>query len=137
MREKSKKLYAILVLEKDEMRDKSLSKILDVKYNGQLSENSNFICGTTSHPTYTKNLSYIKVWKTLSGATRFFNRVKEEARTISTLLNRSYKVQEIGSIGLELVEITELWNSDINKRIEKETLSYQKRIERLKQLKIE
>jgi len=65
------------------------------------------------------NLAWIKVWKTKAGAEKAFRRMRPEPGQ-----------------KLKVVEITELWNVDIDNRIEIEIKMHKKRIESLLKKKI-
>jgi hypothetical protein len=153
-REKSKRLYALMVIDKTEARDKSLSELLDIEYKVEASLISQFICGSLGYLGATHNLEYIKSWKTIAGVEKFRDNLQKtlnnnptktlhlckfdlssymESGIISTL-----GVEEVpySNIATQLVDITDLWNLDIERRIETENQRHELTLKRLDKKRI-
>ena len=147
---KSKKLFAILVLDKAKVRDSFLSELLEqeqeVNYSDVL-----YLSGNYKRVFATRYLSYTKIWKTKAGAEKFLQVILEHATQIeNTRIQKSIRYRHpfddwnLDSNGnrdwrefkYEVWEITEEWNRDIERRIERESLNYKKKIESLEKQKI-
>jgi len=120
-RAKSNRLYSIMIVDKKEHRDKSLSEILGEEYIPQADEKTKFVDTYQYVPLYndTKNLSQARTWKTIPGAERFLAKLKIKQEDT-----------------LQIVDITDLWNSDIDKRIDYERKLFENRVKHLNTLKI-
>lgn len=146
---KSNKLYAIVVLDKKELRDGLLSDLLGQEYEPQL-ESANYIYGNYKRVHHTKYLAYTKTWKTQTGAQKFLNIILDHANQVENVRksggkgkhpfddwsldsNGNRNCQEFKFV---VYEITEEWNEDIDRRIERETNNFKKKIESLQKQKI-
>ena len=120
-RAKSNRLYSIMIVDKKEHRDKSLSEILGEEYIPQADEKTKFVDTYQYVPLYNdaKNLSQARTWKTIPGAERFLDKLKIKQEDT-----------------LQIVDITDLWNSDIDKRIDYERKLFENRVKHLNTLKI-
>ena len=110
-----------MIVDKKEHRDKSLSEILGEEYIPEANEKTKFVDSYQYVPLYndTKNLSQARTWKTTHGAERFLSKLKVKQED-----------------SLQVVDITDLWNRDIDKRIEKERKLFENRVKHLNTLKI-
>ena len=119
MLKKSQKLYAILVSTKSEIRDEKLSGLFGEEYQVNPDFDSIFVMHIDANKTITSTnkICYIKKWKTEAGVRKAFDSIE----------NKNL---------LKIVEITELWNEDIERRIVWETEEHNKKIESLKKSKI-
>jgi hypothetical protein len=119
MIKKSQKLYAILVSTKSEIRDEKLSGLFGEEYQANPDFDSIFVMDIDANKTITSTskICYIKKWKTEAGVRKAFDSIE----------NKNL---------LKIVEITELWNEDIERRIVWETEEHKKKIESLKKSKI-
>ena len=111
MIKKSNKLYGIMILDKEENRDQNLSKLLEMEYTPKAKDKSTFISSTSILPYYEKK-----------GAENYLSKIK----TGDTQQNKV----------LYVVEITDLWNIDIDERIKTQTKIFDSNIKHLNSLKI-
>lgn len=119
---KSKELFAILILNKDEHRDELISNILDVSYKLTPKIGDIFITYLYANGDYTfsEKLSYVKSWKTIRGVENNFAKLIPKQNHI-----------------FRIVDISDIWNDDIDIRIEKEKKIFEKRILNLEKSKIQ
>lgn len=108
-------------VDKEEAREEILSDLLETAYDPKPKAGDLFVSSVGHYGdihTHT-NLAWAKFWKTKAGAENAFRRMKPDPG------------QKI-----KVVEITELWNADIDVRIENEIKMHEKRIESLLKKKI-
>lgn len=110
-----------MLVDKEEARGEILSDLLETTYNPKFKAETPFVTSVGHYGNFTTNtvLAWAKIWKTKAGAENAFKRMKPDPG------------QKI-----KVVEITELWNADIDKRIENEIKIHEKRIESLLKKKI-
>lgn len=147
---KSNKLYAIVVLDKAKVRDGFLSELLDQEQEFDFS-NILYISGNYKRVYAIKYLSYTKTWKTKAGAQKFLDTIIDHATQVENVgphkglrYRHPFDDWNLDSNGnrdwkefkYEVWEITDEWNKDIERRIERETLNYKKKIESLEKQKI-
>ena len=120
-RAKSKQLFAYLVLDKNESRDRSISELLDQEHKPLLTKDSLFVSDVYRSIEKNKNLSRAKTWKTQSGAERFHTKISKVIKPDETVM---------------LVDITEKWNVEVDQRIDMENKDHENRVNKLLKLKI-
>ena len=110
MTKKSQKFYAILVSTKSEIRDEKLSGLFGEEYQPDPDPDSLFVTYINDDKTFGKSnkLCHIKKWKTEAGVKKVFNSIEDKNF-------------------LKIVEITDLWNEDIDRRIEWEIEEHKKK----------
>ena len=140
-REKSKKLYGILILDSKESRDKNLSNILETEYKPEPTSESFYIAGDLDSVKLSNVFSYIKTWRTISGVERYRSKLlnifqKNPNEKISSVFGKKNDDIFFSEIEIEIVDITSSWNDDVDRRIQKEIELCNLRIKRLNSLKI-
>jgi hypothetical protein len=153
-REKSKKLYGLLLVGKAEKRDKMLSELLDTDYQPESIGVPTYLSGSISSFGFTHQIEYIKTWKTLAGVERFKSLliqefVKNPTEVIHLHTFDIVKYMEEGliwitgfeqvpysSISVQIVEITDAWNIDIEKKIDREHQRHKNELRKLENLKV-
>lgn len=147
---KSNKLYAIVVLDKAELRDEFLSDLLGEEYRPKL-DDAYYLYGNYKRVYHTKYIAWTKTWKTKVGAHKFLDTILDHTTQVENIRLQKKTSQRhpfddwnLDSNGnrdwkefkYEVWEITEEWNKDIDRRIERETLNYKKKIESLEKQKL-
>lgn len=146
---KSNKLYAIVVLDKAELRDEFLSDLLGQEYKPKLEE-AIYLYGNYKRVYHTKYLAWTKTWKTESGAQKFLNIILDHTNQIENVRKSGGKgkhpfddwlLESNGKRNWQefkfvVYEITEEWNKDIDRRIERETQNFKKKVESLQKQKL-
>ena len=122
---KSDKVYAILISDKTEFRDKFLSELLETDYTPVV-KGGKFISSfdirpkmPTSFYKSTDRIGKSKIWKTYAGIKRVYDNLKPRDQD-----------------RFEIVEVTDLWNSDIDCRVKIETDLYNKKVAKLLNQKV-
>jgi len=147
---KSKKLFAIIVLDKKELRDEFLSEILGQEYQIQLN-GANYLYGDYKRVHKTNYLAYTKTWKTESGAQKFLTTILDTTEQVENirLQKKTHLKHPFDDWGLDsnknqdwkqfkflVCDITEEWNQDIDRRIEREIQNSKKKVESLQKQKL-
>lgn len=138
MPKKSNNLFAILVIPLSIMRDSKLSSILGdskIEY-----VDKKYIGGGGNYGIYfTGDFSYVKTWKTESGANKYLETVIK--RSGSKYGVEPYTIEQDTTIDwvnvdYKVVHIEKEWNHHIEKEITDSINRHNKNIERLNKLKI-
>lgn len=153
-REKSKKIYALRLIDKAEIRDKFLSELLDSSYQPEPIGVPQYLCGSITSFGFTNHLEYTKTWKTIHGVEKFksnlielFNNNPTKFIDLPEFDIDKYMEQGIiwatgssnvpySSISVDIVEVTDMWNQDIDKRIERENQRHDRELRKLNALKV-
>lgn len=139
MPKKSNKLFAILVIPLSIMRDNKLSNILDDSKLEYVDKK--YIGGDRNYGTYfTGNFSYVKTWKTESGANKYLEtvikRIGSKYGVDPYVIEEDTKSIDWVNVDYKVVHIEKEWNHHIEKEITDSINRHNKNIERLNKLKI-
>lgn len=153
-REKSKKLYGLSLIGKAEKRDKMLSDLLDTDYKPESIGVPVYLTGSISSFGFTYHFEYIKTWKTLAGVERFKSLLIQDISINPTkkinlctfdiskymeeglIWENGFEEVPYSSISVQVIEITDDWNIDVERRIDREHRRHKKELGKLENLKL-